>query len=147
MRAAAKGVSIVGTYMVKIVEKYSGDGPVEHPFGEDVSGMLLYGPDGAMAAVVGRRTLPALAMDLLAATVSASDRQLAEAFRSAYGFAGTYEVVDDAVHHRIVVSTVPNWVGSEQIRPYTLHGEVLTLRPPGWRVVAQLQTAMPVIAL
>ncbi len=130
-------MGIVGTYMVEVVEKESGDGRVEHPFGPDVSGMLLYGADGAMAAVVGRAAQPALDMDLLAATVAASERQLAEAFRSAYGFAGTFEVVEDAVHHRILVSTVPNWVGTEQVRPYTLDGDVLTLRPPGWRVVAR----------
>lgn len=123
--------------MVEVVEMDAGDGRVEHPFGPDVSGMLLYGADGAMAAVVGRAVQPALEMDLLAATVSASDRELAAAFRSAYGFAGTFQVVDDAVHHHIIVSTVPNWVGTDQIRPCTLEGDVLVLKPPGWRVVAR----------
>jgi hypothetical protein len=128
---------IVGTFEVQLVEKYSDRGGVEHPFGERVAGMLLYSADGSMAAVVGRADLPSLDMDLLAGTVAASERELAYAFRSAYGFAGTFDVVGGAVHHRILVSTVPNWVGTEQVRPYTLEGDVLTLRPPNWRVVAR----------
>jgi hypothetical protein len=129
-------MDIVGTYVVQLVEKYTDDGAVEHPFGEPAAGMLLYGADGAMAAIVGRADQPVLDMDLLAGTVAASDRQLAGAFRAAYGFAGTFEVEGDTVRHRVLVSTVPNWVGTVQVRPYTIDGEELTLRPPGWRVVA-----------
>jgi hypothetical protein len=90
-----------------------------------------------MAAVVGRSDQPPLEMDLLAGTVEAADRDLAAAFRSAYGFAGTFVVEGDIVRHHILVSTVPNWVGTEQVRPYTIDGDMLTLRPPGWRVVAR----------
>jgi hypothetical protein len=130
-------MTIVGTYVVHLVEKYNDDGAVEFPFGERAAGMLLYAPDGAMAAVVGRSDQPPLEMDLLAGTVEAADRDLAAAFRSAYGFAGTFVVEGDIVHHHILVSTVPNWVGTEQVRPYTIDGDMLTLRPPGWRVVAR----------
>jgi Lipocalin-like domain len=134
---ASAADEIVGTYLVQLVEKYRDDGAAERPFGERATGMLLYGPDGAMAAIVGRSDQPALDMDLLAGTVAASDRQLAGAFRSAYGFAGTFEVEGETVRHHILVSTVPNWVGTDQVRPYTIEGEMLTLRPPGWRVVAR----------
>ncbi len=136
-------MKIVGTYFVHLVEKYTDDGAVEHPFGERVAGMLLYGADGAMAAVVGRADQPALEMDLLAGTVAASDSELAGAFRSAYGFAGTFEVEGETVRHRVLVSTVPNWVGTDQVRPYTIEGEELTLRPPGWRVVARRANLLP----
>jgi hypothetical protein len=130
-------MTIVGTYMVHLVEKYSEDGTVEFPFGERATGMLLYAADGAMAAVVGRSDQPALEMDLLAGTVAASESELALAFRSAYGFAGTFAVEGDVVRHHILVSTVPNWVGTDQVRPFSIQGETLTLRPPGWRVVAR----------
>lgn len=127
---------LAGTYLVEVVEQETADG-VRHPFGEKVAGMLLYGADGSMAAVVGAADRPSLDMDLLAATAGASDREMAEAFRSSYGFAGSYEIVDGAVHHHIAVSTVPNWVGTDQIRPFSLAGDQLILRPPGWRVVAR----------
>jgi hypothetical protein len=131
-------MTIVGTYVVQLVEKYGEDGTVEFPFGERASGMLLYTADGAMAAVVGRSDQPILEMDLLAGTVKASESELAAAFSSAYGFAGTYVVEGEIVRHHILASTVPNWVGTVQVRPYSIEGEKLTLRPPGWRVVARL---------
>jgi Lipocalin-like domain len=130
-------MTIVGTYLVHLIEKFNDDGTVAFPFGQRPSGMLLYAPDGAMAAVVGRSDQAALEMDLLAGSVKASDRDLATAFRSAYGFAGTFVVEGDIVRHRILVSTVPNWVGTDQVRPYAVEGDMLTLRPPGWRVVAR----------
>jgi Lipocalin-like domain len=129
-------MTIVGTYVVHLVEKYGEDGTVEFPFGEPATGMLLYAADGAMAAVVGRSDQPSLEMDLLAGSVQASDGELAAAFRSAYGFAGTFVVEGEIVRHHILVSTVPNWVGTDQVRPYSIEGDTLTLRPPGWRVVA-----------
>ncbi len=129
-------MTIVGTYVVHLVEKYCEDGTVEFPFGERATGMLLYAADGAMAAVVGRSDQPSLEMDLLAGTVKASDSELAAAFRSAYGFAGTFVVEGEIVRHHILVSTVPNWVGTDQVRPYSIEGDMLMLRPPGWRVVA-----------
>lgn len=134
MGDAAPGLA--GTYRVEVVEQETAAG-VRHPFGQKVAGMLLYGTDGSMAAVVGAGERPPLDMDLLAATVSAAEHDLAVAFQSAYGFAGTYEIVGDAVHHHIAVSTVPNWAGTDQVRPFVLAGDELTLRPPGWRVVGR----------
>jgi len=129
-------MDIAGSYRVESVERYE-DGAVRHPFGERPEGMLLYGSDGAMAAVVGAGGRPHVEMDLLSESGGASDADLAAAFRSAYGFAGTYEVDGDVVRHRIGVSTMPNWVGTEQVRPFELRGDTLTLYPPGWRLVAR----------
>ncbi len=129
-------MDIAGSYRVESVERYD-EGTVRHPFGEHPEGMLLYGRDGAMAAVVGAGGRPRVEMDLLAESGGASDADLAAAFRSAYGFAGTYEVDGDVVRHRIGVSTMPNWVGTEQVRPFELQGDTLTLYPPGWRLVAR----------
>ena len=133
---SADSVAIAGSYRVESVERYD-QGSVRRPFGERPEGMLLYGTDGAMAAVVGAGGRPHLEMDLLADSGGASEADLAAAFRSAYGFAGTYEVEGDVVRHRIDVSTMPNWVGTEQVRPFELSDETLTLYPPGWRLVAR----------
>jgi len=129
-------VDIVGSYRVTTVERRTPEGELRHPFGVHPDGVLVYGADGMTAAVVGASGREVLAMDLLDESVGATADELAGAFRSAYGFAGTYEVVGEAVHHRILVSTVANWVGTEQVRPFSIDGDALTLRPPGWRVVA-----------
>lgn len=139
LASSTADTGLAGTYVVQTVERETPQGVV-HPFGEAVAGMLLYGADGSMAAVVGAADRPVLDLDLLAATAGATDREMADAFRSAYGFAGSYEVVGPTLHHHIAVSTVPNWVGTDQIRPFTLAGGELVLRPPGWRVVARRST-------
>ena len=127
---------IVGSYRVGTVERETPDGALRQPFGAHPDGILVYGADGMTAAVVGTSRRQALAMDLLTETMAATESELAAAYLSAYGFAGTYEVVGEVVHHRILVSTVANWIGTEQVRPFSIDGDVLVLRPPGWRVVA-----------
>ena len=134
---AVPGPGIVGSYRVVSVERTLEDGTVVEPFGPAPDGLLLYGADGMTAAVVGASGRPQLDLDLIANQISASEADQAAAFRSAHGFAGTYEVADGVVIHRILVATVQNWVGTAQHRPYELDGDQLTLRPPGWRVVAR----------
>ncbi len=139
---AAGQPSIVGSYRVESVERTLDDGTVTEPFGPDPVGLLIYGADGMTTAIVGASGRPLLDLDLIANRVTASDADQAAAFRSAHGFAGSYEVTDGAVVHRIQVSTVENWVGTEQVRPYTLDGDILTLRPPGWKLTAR-RTGLP----
>lgn len=138
---AAPGESaIAGSYRVVSVERTAESGQVVTPFGPDPDGILIYTPEGMMTAVVGASRRAPLDLDLLGATVSATDEALAQAFRSAHGFAGTFTLGDGVITHHIVVSTVPNWAGTAQVRPFALDGDVLTLRPPGWRLVARRTT-------
>ena len=128
---------LVGSWRVITVERTTESGEVVEPFGSDPDGILIYGADGMTTAVVGASGRPSLDLDLIEARVTAPDADLAEAFRTASGFAVSYEIDGDVVVHRILVSTVPNWVGTEQVRPFAIDGELLTLRPPGWRLVAR----------
>lgn len=129
--------ALVGSYRVVLVEQTTPEGELRRPFGDEPAGYLLYGADSMMAALVGAADRPVLALDLLAGTVSAGDSELADAFRSASAFVGTYEVTGATIVHRILASTVANWVGTEQVRPFELDRDELTLRPPGWRVVGR----------
>ena len=135
--AGVSAPGLVGTWRVVTVERTTENGDVVEPFGSDPDGILIYGADGMTTAVVGASGRPLLDLDLIEARVTAPDADLAEAFRTASGFAGSYEITGDVVVHRILVSTVPNWVGTEQVRPFAIDGDLLTLRPPGWRLVAR----------
>lgn len=134
--------SLVGNYRVWCVEHFSDHGTL-HPFGDDPQGFLMYSVEGLMTAVLMASDRPTLAMDLLQGTSTATDEETADAFRSAYGFAGTYEVAGSEVTHRILVSTMPNWVGTTQVRPFELTGELLTLYPPNWRLQARRWPPIP----
>jgi hypothetical protein len=127
---------IVGCYQVVSVEHFT-DGGALQPFGDDPRGVLMYAAEGLMSAVLMRSDRPNLAMDLLAGTSTASDADVVDAFHSAYGFAGRYEVVGDEVHHHLEVATVPNWCGTTQVRPFELGAGSLTLYPPSWRLRAR----------
>jgi Lipocalin-like domain len=60
---------------------------------------------------------------------SESDR--AAAYSSYFAYCGTYEVSgEETILHRVVLSLVPNWVGSKQVRHFELSGEELLLRTP-----------------
>jgi hypothetical protein len=127
--------SVVGCYRVVSVEHFVEDATL-HPFGDDPQGFLMYSAEGLMSAVLMSAGRPNLAMDLLAGTSTATDAEVVAAFHSGYGFAGTYEVDGGVITHQLLVSTVPNWVGTAQVRPFELEGDVLSLYPPGWRLRA-----------
>jgi Lipocalin-like domain len=128
--------ALVGNYQVSSVEHFSDQGTL-HPFGHDPQGFLMYSAEGLMSAVLMASDRPNLAMDLLQGTSTATDAETAAAFRSGYGFAGTYEITGSEITHSLLVSTMPNWVGTTQVRPFELEGDLLTLYPPNWRLRAR----------
>jgi Lipocalin-like domain len=110
-------------------------GSLIYPLGEDVQGSLVYTAGGRMIAQIStgdRRHLPS--DDLF----GGSDAERAEAFSSYLVYCGSYEVIGDVVVHRVVMSSFPNWVGSEQTRRFELTGERLVLRTPPIRVGGKL---------
>jgi hypothetical protein len=128
---------ITGTYRVLSIERETADGTVT-PLGDHPDGLLIYGPDGAMTAVVSAADRPLLDLDLLTGERGATEAERAAAFDSASAFAGHYIVVGGTeIHHHIAVSTVPNWVGTVQVRPFELDGDRLVLRPPGMKLTAR----------
>jgi Lipocalin-like domain len=122
---------IVGCYEVVSVEHFTDEGTLR-PFGDDPRGFLMYAAEGLMSAVLMQSGRPNLAMDLLEGTSTATDAETVAAFHSAYGFAGRYEVKGSEVHHYLEVSTVPNWCGTNQVRPFELDADSLSLYPPSW---------------
>lgn len=103
----------------------AGDGAaVQHPFGANPTGLIVYTDDGWMNASIARAGRAPLA--------AASPRQAplaeqAEAFRSYFNYAGRYTLrrVDGAPHvvHAVAWSLNPGFVGSEQVRRVSFDGE------------------------
>ncbi len=128
--------SVVGDWKVTSVEHYTDAGTL-YPFGDDPQGFLMYSAEGLMSAVLMAAGRPNLAMDLLLGTSTATAAETVAAFHSAYGFAGTYVVEGSVITHQLLVSTVQNWVGTSQVRPFELEGDVVSLYPPNWRLQAR----------
>jgi hypothetical protein len=128
--------SVVGSWKVTSVEHFTDDGTL-HPFGDDPQGFLMYSAEGLMSAVLMAAGRPNLAMDLLLGSSTATPEETVAAFHSAYGFAGTYVVEGSVITHQLLVSTVQNWVGTSQVRPFELEDDVVSLYPPNWRLRAR----------
>jgi len=61
-------------------------------------------------------------------TVPAAER--AAAFSTFGAYAGTFRIEADCVIHHVEVSSLQNWVGTDQVRRMKLEGDRLTLWPP-----------------
>ena len=77
-------------------------------YGRRPSGVIHYGADGRMIALIAHDERPLLDGDRQAAPAE----QRAAAYKSSMAYAGQFSFEDDWVLHHIDVSTYPNWVGT-----------------------------------
>ena len=96
------------------------------PLGDHPRGFIMYTADGYMSAQL---------MDPDRRLFAANDPhaappgELASAAAGYLSYSGPFTVDGDVVSHHVEVSLLPNWVGGEQKRRATLHGDTLTLSP------------------
>ena len=115
---------LVGTWRLVSFEVRDANHRVSYPYGPDASGYIVYSHDGYMSVSIMSADRPDFeAADLLGG--SAAER--AGAARTYVSYCGRYEVRDGAVVHRVQLSLLPNWVGTEQERSYELEGDRLRL--------------------
>jgi hypothetical protein len=101
------------------------------PFGERPHGALIYTPGGWMAGQLAATSRPAVdGGDPLGGPPD----QRAAAYSSYVAYWGRYEVAGDRIIHYVETSLVPSWAGVEQVRHFSLSGDVLVLRTPPMRV-------------
>jgi Lipocalin-like domain len=94
------------------------------PFGESVSGLLIYSEDGYMSGNIARAGRQPLASE--SARMAPVDEKI-RAFDSFFSYAGTYEVAGDEVIHYVTMALFANLVGTEQRRTMRFSEEGLEL--------------------
>ncbi|MFV1999359.1 MAG: lipocalin-like domain-containing protein [Acidimicrobiia bacterium] len=107
---------LVGTWRLIDWTVTMRSGRVTRPFRGKATGSITYTNEGRMVATlmkadrerIGTRTLN---------EATAFERGTAAAGYLSY--AGTYEIIDDQVHHQVELSLFPDWVGGVQIRHIT----------------------------
>ena len=104
----------------------SGRATDDAPYGAVPRGVLTYTSGGRVAAMVSYGERPLLSDDRLAAPVE----ERAAAFATFFAYAGRFAVDEDTVVHRVEMSSVENWVGTDLVRVVELDGGRLTLRTP-----------------
>lgn len=116
-----------GTWKLVSYDYQSEDGQVRFPFSTDTSGVIMYDANGYMSVQIIRNDRPPFAEnDMFAGT----DSEVRQAFEGINTYFGPYEVDEEAgiVRHHIEGSSMPNRIGSIQVRHYTFEGNRLILR-------------------
>lgn len=106
--------------------EFSDGRPELLPFGPDATGLLMYGEDGTMSAILSRadRTLSA---ERLEKADRAPAHERAAAFDSYLSYAGRWWMEGDEVVHAVELSLAPNAVGIENRRRVSWVGDELHL--------------------
>ena len=129
---------LVGTWrLVSASASTASGGRNEAPFGPRPRGVLTYTREGRMSVIIshgGRK--PLSRSDRIAAPAE----ERAEAFATAFAYAGRYSLGGDKVIHHVEISSVENWVNTDLVRLFELKGERLTLRTPPILVGGVIQT-------
>jgi len=118
---------LAGAWRLLQVEGRSGEDEVYHPFGEHPSGMLIYAAGGSMAVTLMRtERTPFPSMDATHGTAA----QMAAAYHEFEAYSGTWSLDPErkTVTHHVKQAKFPNWIGTDQLRHYSLEGNRLTLR-------------------
>ena len=121
----------VGAWRLLSCETRNTNGRVEHPFGEQPAGQLVYDASGNMSAQLMRENRPRFASRDPA---RGTDAEVRAAFDGYIGYYGTYAVDEGkrAVTHFVQGASFPNWIGSELTRAYDFdeRGRLRLSTPP-----------------
>ncbi|MCC6735978.1 MAG: lipocalin-like domain-containing protein [Bauldia sp.] len=115
---------LVGTWTLRSWRNEASDGTVTHPMGEDAVGFLVYSSDGHVSAHLARRDRPPFAR---ADMVSGTAAENTAAMTTHISYVGTYEFDGANVVHHALLSSFPNWSGTDQVRRATFSGNTLLL--------------------
>jgi hypothetical protein len=116
---------LLGTWkLVSAVREEVPSGRRTSLFGDSPSGLLSYGPEGRMIAIIVRGGRPRPAGDV--PTAAEADAL----FRGVVSYAGPFTVDGDQVTHHVEISWNERWTGTVQKRTARFDGARLLLSTP-----------------
>lgn len=120
---------LVGTWRLEDWRTLGVPDDQDRPFGERPDGILVYTAGGTMITTIGRAHRPAFGA---ADATGATDQEHRAAITSFIAYAGRWRVKGSTVIHAVELSLVPNWVGTDQRRTFSLdpEGNRLVLTSP-----------------
>jgi hypothetical protein len=130
-KAAAAAKALTGTWELVRYENTAPDGKVTMPFGTRPRGYFTYDPTGHLSIHI-MRTPPV--PPFAAGDAKGTDAEVRNAYDAYAGYFGTWRINPEAtaVIHIVEGALRPGYTGTEQVRPFTLNGDMLIVRPsPG----------------
>jgi hypothetical protein len=106
---------LVGTWRLESWTARNQDGAVLNPLGEHATGLAIITADGWLSVhLTGEEPV-----------------QVAPGQGVTYlGYAGPYQLVGDQLVTTVEISSIPAWVGTEQVRDVALAGDTVVFRAP-----------------
>jgi hypothetical protein len=122
---AAESDQVVGTWkLVSYVVEVKTTGEKMMVMGDNPSGYVVFNPEGRVFFVLtgdGRKP-------------GKTDAEKAALLNTLVAYTGTYRVEDGKWITKVEVAWNPEWVGTEQVRPFVLDGNLLKVLTP-WRLM------------
>lgn len=125
--AAPAQPALAGTWRLVQVDNVGPDGRHVALYGADPQGLLMIDAEGHYALQMVRSQRTRFASGDKARGSAAEYRAASTEGNAHYG---RLDVVDGVLRFRIEHATFPNWDGTEQRRPFVLHGDELTYTVP-----------------
>lgn len=118
-----RAADLVGTWRLVSWAAVADDGEARAPFGDDPLGYVVYTSGGHMITTISRAGRTLTGGDL----TSAPDTARLAAYASFIAYSGTFHVDGEDVVHIVEMSSLPDWVGTEQRRHADLEDGGATL--------------------
>jgi hypothetical protein len=112
---------LIGTWILQsAVFRFEDDGESVEYYGARPTGVATFTKEGRLIAIVSSGGRPA----------TGDDASKARLFDAAMAYSGKFEVSGETFITLVDAATIPEWLGSRQLRYMQFDGEVLTLRTP-----------------
>jgi len=123
---AKEDLPLVGIWKLISMQTQTDDGTLTYPFGNDVEGLLIIDARGYFSVhVMSMKRPPFKSGDPRGGT----PKEIRTAFENYIGYYGIFDLdaTKGAIIFHVRGAWLPNWIGSDQIRYYTLSGNRLTI--------------------
>ncbi|NMG09451.1 lipocalin-like domain-containing protein [Brasilonema sp. UFV-L1] len=126
---------LVGTWTLICASAINPDGTVTpQVYGPNPIGYITYTPEERMMVMFARSDRPPLSEDIRSPFSkdirSLPPEECVQAFSTFNAYAGTYTLNGNTVTHHVEIASIPNRVGKDLVRTFTLNGNRVTLKTP-----------------
>jgi len=113
-------LSVIGMWKLISFETQDDDGTLTYPMGKGVGGLLMIDARGYFSVHVMNMKRPSFKIPDPRAGTS---QEIKTAFENYIGYYGTFDLDETkgVIIFHVRGAWLPNWIGSDQIRYYTLH--------------------------
>jgi hypothetical protein len=124
---------LIGIWKLISATAIYSDGTIDpEVYGTNPSGYITYTADGHMMVMFSKSDRPPFSQDVRSPFSdemrSLSLEALAQAFMTFNAYAGSYTLQGNTVTHHLEVASIPNRVGTDLVRTFTISENRLTLK-------------------